>query len=59
MTAVYQALSYTGFALPFMLASAAGVIAPQAGLSALAGLAALTLLATTRAANIAPSDRTL
>jgi hypothetical protein len=52
MTAAYQALSYTGFALPFMLASVAGVIAPQAGLIALAGLAALTLLATTRAASL-------
>jgi predicted MFS family arabinose efflux permease len=51
-TAAYQALSYTGFALPFVLAAVAGVIAPQAGLVALAGLAALTLLATTRAASV-------
>jgi hypothetical protein len=50
MTAAYQALSYTGFALPFVLASIAAVVAPQASLFALAGLAAVTLLATTRAA---------
>jgi predicted MFS family arabinose efflux permease len=56
MTAAYQALSYTGFALPFLLASTAGVIAPQIGLCVLAGLAAFTLLATRRAAN--PSRRT-
>jgi len=50
MTAAYQALSYTGFALPFLLAAVAGVVAPQTGLVALAGAAALTLLVTTRAA---------
>jgi len=55
MTAAYQALSYTGFAFPFILASLAGTIAPQAGLTALAALAALTLLVTTRAANL-PTD---
>jgi predicted MFS family arabinose efflux permease len=52
MTAAYQALSYTGFALPFLLASIAGVVAPQAGLAVLAGLAAFTLLSTTRAATM-------
>ena len=52
ITAAYQALSYTGFALPFMLASTAGIVAPQVGLCALAGLAAFTLLATTHAANM-------
>jgi predicted MFS family arabinose efflux permease len=58
MTAAYQALSYTGFALPFILAAVAGVVAPQAGLIALAVLAALTLIATTRAASLPPSDTT-
>jgi hypothetical protein len=50
MTAAYQALSYTGFAVPFLLASIAGAVAPQTALAALACLAALTLLATRRAA---------
>jgi len=54
MTASYQALSYTGFALPFLLASIAGDVAPQTGLAVLAGLAGLTLLATTRAATLSP-----
>jgi predicted MFS family arabinose efflux permease len=55
MTAVYQALSYLGFALPFLLAALAGTLAPATGLLFLAGLAALTLAVTARAS---VSDRT-
>ena len=51
MTAAYQALSYLGFALPFLLAASAGAIAPASGLLVLAALAALTLALTARAAS--------
>jgi predicted MFS family arabinose efflux permease len=50
MTAVYQALSYLGFALPYLLAAVAGTVAPATGLLAVACLAALTLAVTARAA---------
>jgi hypothetical protein len=49
MTAVYQALSYLGFALPYLLAALAGAVPPATGLLLLAGLAALTLAFTARA----------
>jgi predicted MFS family arabinose efflux permease len=55
MTAVYQAFSYLGFALPFLLAALAGTLAPATGLVLLAALAALTLAVTARAS---VSDRT-
>jgi hypothetical protein len=51
MTAAYQALSYLGFALPYLLAASAGAIAPASGLLVLAALAALTLAFTARAAS--------
>src|SRR4051812_17560341 len=50
MTAVYQALSYLGFALPYVLAAVAGTLAPATGLLIVAGAAALTLAVTARAA---------
>jgi len=55
MTAVYQALSYVGFVLPYLLAALASAIAPATGLLLLAALAAVTLVFTARASL---SDRT-
>lgn len=55
MTAAYQALSYLGFALPFLLAAAAPAIAPSTGLVLLTALASVTLAIATRASFHAPS----
>jgi MFS family permease len=43
LTAVYQALSYLGFTVPFLLAAARHVATPDVLLIAMAGLAAVTL----------------
>lgn len=50
LTAAYQALSYLGFAAPFLLATAQRYAPASVLLVAVAGLAALTLAATARAA---------
>lgn len=47
LTAVYQAVSYLGFAAPFPLAAAATFVPPAGLLLGVAGLAALTLAWTT------------
>jgi predicted MFS family arabinose efflux permease len=47
LTAVYQAVSYLGFAAPFPLAAAAGFVPPAELLCVVAGLAVLTLAWTT------------
>ncbi len=56
LTAVYQAVSYLGFALPFLLAAAAHVVPAAVLLLAVAGLAALTLAWTARRATAASTD---
>jgi len=56
LTAVYQAVSYLGFALPFLLAAAAHVVPAAVLLLLVAGLAALTLAWTARRATAAPTD---
>jgi hypothetical protein len=48
LTAIYQAISYLGFAAPFLLAVFAPIITPSVGLLILAALAALTLLWTAK-----------
>jgi len=58
LTAVYQAVSYLGFALPFLLAAAAHVAPAAALLLVVAGLAALTLAWTARQTTAAPGDPT-
>jgi MFS family permease len=50
LTAIYQAVSYLGFVVPFPLAAASRYVPPSLLLLVVAGLAALTLGATTRAA---------
>jgi Na+/melibiose symporter-like transporter len=50
MTAVFQALAYTGFALPVVLSALQHVASPSTLLLALAGLAAATLAWVVRAA---------
>lgn len=50
LTAIYQALSYLGFALPFVLAALASYFSVFALLIAVAGLAVATLVGTTLAA---------
>jgi MFS family permease len=55
LTAVYQAVSYLGFAAPLPLAAASGAVPPPALLLAVAALVALTLAWTTRYA--ASGDR--
>jgi len=50
LTAVYQAVSYLGFALPFALAALASTWSPATLLVAVAVLAAITLIWTTAAA---------
>ena len=50
LTAVYQAVSYLGFALPFVLAALAGRWPPATSLIGVAALAAGTLVWTTAAA---------
>lgn len=54
LTALYQALSYLGFAAPFLLAAAQRAVPPSVLLPVMAGLAGLTLLWTRRAANRPP-----
>ena len=54
LTAVYQAVSYLGFALPFLLAAAARVASPVVLLLVVAGLAATTLGWTVRRAAAPP-----
>ena len=44
LTAIYQAISYLGFAAPFLLAALAPILAPSLLLLIVAALAALTLL---------------
>lgn len=44
LTAIYQAISYLGFAAPFLLAALAPIVAPSLLLLIVAALAALTLL---------------
>lgn len=58
MTAAYQALSYSGFVLPFVLAAVAGTVSAALGLFILAALAALTLIATTRSAVLIRREHT-
>jgi hypothetical protein len=48
LTAVYQAVSYLGLTTPFLLAAVQRFVAPTVLLLAVAGLAALTLVWTTR-----------
>ena len=55
MTAAYPGPSYVGFALPYLLASAAPTIAPGTGLLLLAALAAVTLVGTAWAAMVTPA----
>jgi hypothetical protein len=53
LTAVYQAVSYLGFALPFVLAALARYFSATSLLLAVAALAAVTLAGTTVAARTA------
>ncbi|WP_235618404.1 MFS transporter [Embleya scabrispora] len=57
LTAVYQAVTYLGFAVPFVLAAAEPVLAPGRSLSILAALAAGTLWWTSRRAARARPDQ--
>lgn len=50
LTAIYQAVSYVGFVVPFVLAWAAHAVSPTVLLLVTAALAAITLLWTTREA---------
>jgi MFS family permease len=56
LTAVYQAVSYLGFALPFLLAAAAHVAPAWVLLLVVAGLATITLGWTGRRARATPAD---
>lgn len=56
LTAVYQAISYVGFGLPFLLAALDRAVPPGELLLAVAGLAALTLAWTTTRAGRAGLD---
>ncbi len=57
LTAVYQAVSYLGFALPFLLAAAAGVAPAAVLLLVVAGLAMITLGYSVRRAKVTPAIR--